>query len=114
MSDLDGRAVANADGDDDGTGDRQQRATCGDGNRRALSPRDEEPPPSDEPRLLLGAKEAAGLVGVSPSYFYYLDTTGQVPRPVPFGKVKRWVRSILKRWADAGCPKRDEWEDERR
>src|SRR5262245_30640445 len=91
-------------------GDRERRSTCADGRQRQPSPRDDEPPPSDEPPLLLGVDEAAGLVGVSRSHFYYLDTTGQVPSPVPFGKVKRWARSVLKRWADAGCPPRDRFE----
>jgi predicted DNA-binding transcriptional regulator AlpA len=112
MLDANGRESMDQPKDGDASGTNRP---CPDGRGRMPSPRDEDRAGGgDEPSLLLGADEAADLVGVSRSEFYRLDTTGQVPSPVRFGKVKRWVRSILKRWADAGCPARHDFEGSKR
>ena len=81
-------------------------------SEQEVSQRDDEPSPqTKDPPLLLRASEAAAFVGVSRSEFYRLDITGQVPRPVRFGKVKRWGREILRRWAALGFPPRDRFEE---
>ena len=62
--------------------------------------------------LLLGATQAARMLGVSRSEFYQLDATGMLPSPIRWGakKKKRWPTTRLRRWADANCPRREIWE----
>jgi len=66
--------------------------------------RDGKPYTSDAP-MLLNVKEAAALCTVSESYFYKLHQKGFVPKAVCAGNVKRWRRSDLVAWVEAGCPK---------
>lgn len=63
--------------------------------------------------LLLKAEAAARFLGFSKSEFYRLNTTGLIPSPIRFGKVMRWPRSVLRRWTEAGCPPRHEWESKK-
>ena len=60
--------------------------------------------------LLLKAECAARFLGFSKSEFYRLNTTGRIPSPIRFGRVMRWPRAVLRRWTEAGCPPRHEWE----
>ncbi len=66
--------------------------------------------PRTQPPLLLSGSEAASLLGLSRSAFYRLNLTGTVPRAIRFGRLKKWSRSALVAWVDAGCPAREEWE----
>ncbi|MBE7462976.1 MAG: AlpA family phage regulatory protein [Planctomycetes bacterium] len=60
--------------------------------------------------LLLGAKTAAELVGVSESTFWKLHSQGRIPNPMRLGgRVVRWRRCELSAWVRAGCPSRANW-----
>ena len=63
--------------------------------------------------LLLSASEAAALCGSSVRQWWRLQASGKVPAPVMMGSRKRWRRDDLRRWIDAGCPCRNEWESMR-
>lgn len=60
--------------------------------------------------LLLNAKEAAELCGISRSKLYELHAAGRVPCPVRLDRAVRWRRRELEDWIEAGCPSRAEWE----
>lgn len=61
--------------------------------------------------LLLDAKDAARLLGVSRSHFYGLDSSGRLgPMPVKLGKSARWRRDELERWVASDCPPRERWQ----
>lgn len=60
--------------------------------------------------LLLDAREAATLLGISRSKFLDLDKQGLLPRPIYLGRSVRWSRADLDAWIAAGAPKREEWE----
>jgi predicted DNA-binding transcriptional regulator AlpA len=38
------------------------------------------------------------------------DKAERIPAPVKFGRLKRWDADELRRWCDAGCPARRQWE----
>ena len=67
---------------------------------------DERPTPE---RLLLTAREAAAMLGVSERHFRALDASGRVPTPVRLGRSVRWSRAELAEWVEAGTPARDRW-----
>ena len=60
--------------------------------------------------LLLDARAAAGLCGVSRSTWYVLHAAGRIPLPRRLGRAVRWDRRELEAWTAAGCPSRDRWE----
>ena len=60
--------------------------------------------------LLLDAKAAAGLCGVSRSHFLALHSAGKVPLPVRLGRRTLWRAGELAAWTEAGCPARDRWQ----
>ena len=63
-----------------------------------------------ETALLLDAKAAAALIGVSRSSFLRLDATGQIgPTSVRLGRRRLWSRDALADWIRAGCPPRCVW-----
>lgn len=63
------------------------------------------------PALLLDAKAAARLCGVSRATWFNWQATGQVPPPcLAKGRIRRWSRQTIVRWIDAGCPSRDRWQ----
>lgn len=63
--------------------------------------------------LLVDDAGAAALGGFSRRKWQQLEVQGRIgPRPVRFGKCKRWVVSQLEAWAAAGCPGRRDWEAE--
>ena len=61
---------------------------------------DERPMPE---RLLLTAREAAAMLGVSERHFRALDVSGRVPTPVRLGRSVRWPRAELAKWVEAGA-----------
>ena len=61
-------------------------------------------------RILLSAKEASKLVGRSLRCWRSWDAGGRVPRPVRIGRSVHWRADELRRWVEAGCPRRSEWE----
>jgi hypothetical protein len=63
--------------------------------------------------LLVGIEGAASMLGISVTGFKGLDRTGQIgPLPVELGTCRRRLYSVgeLRRWAEAGCPKRENWQ----
>jgi excisionase family DNA binding protein len=60
--------------------------------------------------LLVDAREAAALTGISRSHFLALNSSGRVPQPVRLGRRTLWRREELAAWIEAGCPSRDRWQ----
>ena len=61
--------------------------------------------------LLLGASEAAKLLGIGRSLFWSLHSAGKVPLPIKLGRRTLWRRDELESWTRAGCPSRMKWQD---
>ncbi len=60
--------------------------------------------------VLIDAKEAAAMCGVSVSTWYNLRACGKAPNGVRLGRSVKWRRDELRRWIDAGCPARTVWQ----
>jgi predicted DNA-binding transcriptional regulator AlpA len=61
-------------------------------------------------RLALPAADVAKLLGISERHLWSMHSTGRLgPRPVAFGRAKRWRIDELRAWLDAGAPPRDKW-----
>lgn len=60
--------------------------------------------------LLLSAKAAAALCGVSLRTWRSWDAAGKIPRAIRIGRSTRWREDQLRAWVAADCPGRDEWE----
>ncbi len=64
--------------------------------------------------LLLDARAAAKLCGISRSHFLAMHSAGRVPLPIPLGRRTLWRAAELGAWIEARCPARDRWEALRR
>ena len=60
--------------------------------------------------LLLTARQAASICGMSLRTWRSWDAAGWIPRPVRIGRSTLWRADELREWVAAGCPRRDEWE----
>lgn len=60
--------------------------------------------------LLISARHAAMLCGVSLRTWRTRDAAGWIPRPVRVGRSVFWRAEELRRWVEAGCPRREPWE----
>lgn len=61
--------------------------------------------------LMVDAKSAGELIGLSRSTWDRMTSAGKTPRPVRLsGGTVRWRYSELNAWTVAGCPERKEWE----
>jgi len=61
--------------------------------------------------LLVDARQAAGLCGVSPATWWRWDAASRIPAAVRIGAGGvRWRRAELESWTVAGCPDRRTWE----
>jgi len=60
--------------------------------------------------LLLLARAAAALLGVSRATFYRWDKGGLIPSATRIRGRRRWSRIELGRWLAQGCPSRQRWE----
>ena len=63
---------------------------------------------------LVGTEDAASMLGISVTAFKALDRVGQIgPMPIRIGTLQRRLYSVceLRRWAEAGCPTRERWQE---
>ncbi len=61
--------------------------------------------------LLVGAAEAASLLGIGRSHFYGLHSSGRLgPLPVKLGSRRLWSRVELRLWVEDSCPGRSQWQ----
>ena len=61
--------------------------------------------------LLLDARAASALCGVSVRTWWALHSAGRTPLPVRLGRRTLWRADELADWCKAGCPARDRWEN---
>ncbi len=60
--------------------------------------------------LLVGAKQAAIMLGVGRSHFYSMLSSGQIgPMAHKLGKRSLYSVNELRKWVDAGMPPRQKW-----
>ena len=60
--------------------------------------------------LLVDAKEAGRLLGISPRHLAGMHSSGRLgPLPIALGRRRLWRTAELADWVDAGCPPRWEW-----
>lgn len=59
--------------------------------------------------VLLTAKQAAAVLGLSVSGLYALHNAGKVPLPRKLGRSARWSVDEFRDWDRAGCPIRADW-----
>ena len=60
--------------------------------------------------LLVGAQDAARMVGVSVATWWGHNAAGRCPRPVRLGRRTLWRLAELEAWVVADCPPRVQWE----
>lgn len=60
--------------------------------------------------LLVTARQAAEICGKSLRTWRTWDAAGLIPRPVRIGRSTLWNLDELRKWVDARCPRREEWE----
>jgi excisionase family DNA binding protein len=51
-----------------------------------------------EEKLLLDVREVASLLGVSPRSVWEWSDSGQIPKPISLGRLRRWRRMDLEDW----------------
>ncbi len=67
--------------------------------------------PINRERLAIRARDAAILLGISPSQFWKLHAANKLPAPVHLGaKTPRWLVHDLHAWLSAGCPDTKTWQ----
>jgi predicted DNA-binding transcriptional regulator AlpA len=66
--------------------------------------------PAPAAPLLVDAREAARLCGVSRATWWALHSSGRVPLPVRLGRRTLWAAMELTAWTESGCPPRDRWQ----
>ena len=79
-------------------------------NALTITPTDRRLTVQAEP-LLVAAKDAARLCGISERLWRSWDSGGHTPEAVIAETgVKRWRFGELKRWVESGCPSRARWD----
>jgi predicted DNA-binding transcriptional regulator AlpA len=71
------------------------------------------PCPVGEISLLITARRAAEICGKSLRTWRTWDSAGLIPQPMRIGRSTLWRLDELRRWVEAGCPRREEWEAQR-
>lgn len=62
------------------------------------------------PPFMVGANQAAYLLGISRTTLYSMNANGQLgPRPHKYGRRSLWERAELEAWIKAGSPSRQAW-----
>lgn len=54
--------------------------------------------------LLLRAKDASAICGLSVSTWYEYQAAGRIPPSIKIGRARRWRLDILRRWCQENCP----------
>jgi predicted DNA-binding transcriptional regulator AlpA len=67
-------------------------------------------PDTQDASLLVTARQAAAMCGKSLRTWRSWDAAGWIPRPIRIGRSTLWRVDELRAWAEAGCPRRGEWE----
>jgi predicted DNA-binding transcriptional regulator AlpA len=75
----------------------------------ALAP-EPRPAPQQPQQLLIPARHAARLTGVSVRTWWRWHSARRVPAPVVIKGRPLWRVQELQAWVDAGCPDRKTWE----
>ena len=53
--------------------------------------------------VLLSAGDVARLLGCGVRSIWRWSDSGLLPRPLALGRLKRWRRNEIERWAENGC-----------
>ena len=62
-------------------------------------------------QLLCSISQASQLLGIGKSKFYQMLSAGEIgPKPIMLGGKKMFAPDELRRWVQAGCPNRDNWQ----
>ena len=61
------------------------------------------------PVLLVDAREAARLIGISRTLLYGLVSSGRAPAGLHLGRCRRWRVRELAAWTAAGAPPLSRW-----
>jgi len=64
---------------------------------------------TDYMKLLLTARDASLVCGISQRTWRTCDSLGYTPQPVHVGRAIFWRYKELEQWIDAGCPRREIW-----
>jgi predicted DNA-binding transcriptional regulator AlpA len=59
------------------------------------------------PPIMVNARQAARLFGMSLSLWYQLSSAGRTPQPAKLNSKSLWSYDQLRLWANNGCPSRD-------
>lgn len=60
--------------------------------------------------IAISARELAELLGVSLRQVWRLNATAKLPRNMQLGGSRKWSRTEIMNWFEAGCPDRQTWE----
>lgn len=63
--------------------------------------------------LAVPVSEVARILGISVRHVWALLAEDRLPRPVRLGRSTLWRLEELRKWVEAGCPRREEWEARR-
>lgn len=62
------------------------------------------------PPELVNARDAAHILGISPTFLEQLDASGRLgPQALRLGRRRLWSVEELRSWVRAGLPQREEW-----
>ena len=59
--------------------------------------------------LMLRAKDAAMLCGISVSTWHEFRSAGMLPPSLKLGKARLWRMDVLRRWVEWNCPNIDKF-----
>jgi predicted DNA-binding transcriptional regulator AlpA len=66
--------------------------------------------PQAKVQLLVDARQAAVLLGISVRTLRAMDSAGKLPAPIRLSPgCVRWRTAELRDWTEAGCPDRETW-----
>jgi len=65
---------------------------------------------AEQESLVYRPEELAKVLGISKVSVHRMNSSGQLPKPVRFGRCVAWQRTAIGAWLEAGCPDRTRWE----